>query len=1262
MRLLGTSAIDRVVVYNRCGRNGRRLKRFQVWVGTEAGQHTPPARLCGEADNKGQWGGTYTIECNGVAGDHVTVVQLGDSRILNLQEVQAFGTPVAVLSPPAPPAPFSTDGLVVLRPDDSISLAFGGVSTLTLPRGATVVSAVLRVAPHSGALGLLTVAIGAVLECDGQQALMSNAGAVKWEVQSYNMGFASDASPELASLLHDVLARRDAQAMAFDASCRVLLTLSSSGERGTRLFHGPKAIEANRPRLELIYEVPSTVEQLQWTSDEDCNVSVAVPTPFGANDTCTPVDSATNRAVADTHACPHLHLRVAAATSLTSAQMSINGLDLFSDVGFALNRLVVGRDGVCVAALGSGAAGSALPRGACFDTRTRGAGAEQLAAWIDDLPTGQTALIVSCSRFAFEHNLVQLRSAFASIGATNAPRHMDDAYALIGVKGAAAPLAEARTQCCSEAELNGADRLGLPLGPVCHVCDQTPAIAVANAACGARLDAAPSVLAAPAFGAFESESTVAAVSETISAPATGSPLAVVTSAASSGFGAIGALQQADVDALDAARSSNLASADGDRYGARLATDGDSSTYWLSVGVPDAVLTLDLGFESVVTGVQFEWEAPASSILVLYTSSATGDDMWELGASTHDASKPQTALALAVGGANAAVGVRARRLRLYLANATQGVGGDASLPIFGLREVVVTSCAVPKREVTASAMLAYRGALAPTVTSVYPTRGSTAGGTVLTLQVDGLPSNLEVADVAVSVVGLACAVRAVTAATVTCTTSSYGVTRAGRLGHGPVDLIVASLGRAVASSNATYQYIDLWSRYTTWGSSEGGKGGVTRPGIDTVGDSVWIQRGQHILLDADINVYMLIVQGTLEFDRRDLRVDASYIFVMGGYFIVGTEQEPFLNNLLIEMHGTPTSKEIPVYGSKTISCRACTLDLHGRPLLGGRTHVKLMQTAAAGASELWLTEPIDWDVGATIVVTSSAADGSMEEYDERSVRGVTDGGTRIILDSPLTYEHLGETITLPDGLSVDFRSNVALLSRNIVIQGGDLAILDEHGVHIMLHSRGEASIVDRSQGESLTARIENIEIRYAGQIGRLGRYPIHFHMIGAVRNSYVRGNSIHHTYNRAIAIHGVHYLRVQNNVAFETRGHTYFVEDGLESKCQITGNLAAVTRELPVGLSTDATPSSYWLVNGDNYVDSNIAAGSSHYGFWVRCCRTERGQPAACLRAPTLAFSDSRSCTVLSRVKSARRVRVRVRRQQRLSTGRAHHPLCEQRGA
>ena len=48
--------------------------------------------------------------------------------------------------------------------------------------------------------------------------------------------------------------------------------------------------------------------------------------------------------------------------------------------------------------------------------------------------------------------------------------------------------------------------------------------------------------------------------------------------------------------------------------------------------------------------------------------------------------------------------------------------------------------------------------------------------------------------------------------------------------------------------------------------------------------------------------------------------------------------------------------------------------------------------------------------------------------------------------------------------------------------------------------------------------------------------------------------------------------------------------GIETKNIITGNLIANTRESFAMLTTDATPASYWLVNGDNYVERNIAAG------------------------------------------------------------------------
>ena len=128
-------------------------------------------------------------------------------------------------------------------------------------------------------------------------------------------------------------------------------------------------------------------------------------------------------------------------------------------------------------------------------------------------------------------------------------------------------------------------------------------------------------------------------------------------------------------------------------------------------------------------------------------------------------------------------------------------------------------------------------------------------------------------------------------------------------------------------------------------------------------------------------------------------------------------------------------------------------------------------------------------------------------------------------------------------------------------------------------------------------MENVEVRFAGQSFRLGRYPIHFHMIGIVDESYVRNCAVHHTFNRAYTIHGVHKLRVQNNVAYNVMGHTYFIEDSIETLNIITGNLGVLTRPSFALLKTDQSPATFWITNANNIVTGNAAAGSSNYGFW-----------------------------------------------------------------
>ena len=55
------------------------------------------------------------------------------------------------------------------------------------------------------------------------------------------------------------------------------------------------------------------------------------------------------------------------------------------------------------------------------------------------------------------------------------------------------------------------------------------------------------------------------------------------------------------------------------------------------------------------------------------------------------------------------------------------------------------------------------------------------------------------------------------------------------------------------------------------------------------------------------------------------------------------------------------------------------------------------------------------------------------------------GRTLTLASPLLYRHLGETRAVAGNHSVEFRANVALLSRNVVLQGtSPFSQLDRRG--------------------------------------------------------------------------------------------------------------------------------------------------------------------------------------------------------------------------
>jgi hypothetical protein len=329
---------------------------------------------------------------------------------------------------------------------------------------------------------------------------------------------------------------------------------------------------------------------------------------------------------------------------------------------------------------------------------------------------------------------------------------------------------------------------------------------------------------------------------------------------------------------------------------------------------------------------------------------------------------------------------------------------------------------------------------------------------------------------------------------------------------------------------------------------------------------------HLLMDADSTPVLsfLTVEGSLIFapnkDDPDHHrtFDAYYVMVQGGYVEIGTEEFPYTSKLTITMHSTEEDPHLPLFGNKVIGVQDGTIDMHGveRPT----TWTDLKETSEAGSSTLTLNDrdgdPIDWVAGEKIVIASTDYQGRHAE--QRTILSITDLDTNpvITLDEPLQYKHFGGIEYFGDDPDdwIEMRAEVGLLSRNVVFKGDDATTTtNQYGAHIMMASNMDNGAI---------ARIENIELFNCGQAFKLRRYPIHFHMIGNAHSSYVRNNAIWQTWNRAVTIHGVHYLRVQNNVAYKNMGHAIFIEDAAETNNLIEDNLIVDTRRSWSLLNTD----------------------------------------------------------------------------------------------
>ena len=383
----------------------------------------------------------------------------------------------------------------------------------------------------------------------------------------------------------------------------------------------------------------------------------------------------------------------------------------------------------------------------------------------------------------------------------------------------------------------------------------------------------------------------------------------------------------------------------------------------------------------------------------------------------------------------------------------------------------------------------------------------------------------------------------------------------------------------------YRYCALWSKESTWGD--------LYPPID--GESVTVPKGLCLLVDIQKSPKLRLVQvdgGSLIFPSKDddpsyqATFDARYIFVKDGLLEIGTEEKPYMSKLTITMHGEKYDPAMPLFGKKSIGVTFGTLDIHGAPKL---SWTELDTTVEAGETSLTLVEEVDWEVGDEIMITSTDYDQYQAEFFKIKTVTASASKSTVTIEGAFAHKHYAAVETHgTDTLTI--RAEVCLMSRNIVYRGDpETSALNKFGAHIMLHSPGNESVV---------GRIENLQLEDVGQAFLLGKYPIHFHMIGRVTKSYVRNNAIRRSYNRGTTLHGVKYLRVERNCYWDVMGHTIFVEDAAETKNLVRYNVIAGTKPSFSLLNTDQTPGCFWITHPDNIFVGNRAAGSTHYGYWM----------------------------------------------------------------
>jgi hypothetical protein len=416
----------------------------------------------------------------------------------------------------------------------------------------------------------------------------------------------------------------------------------------------------------------------------------------------------------------------------------------------------------------------------------------------------------------------------------------------------------------------------------------------------------------------------------------------------------------------------------------------------------------------------------------------------------------------------------------------------------------------------------------------------------------------------------------------------------------------------------------WSQGSTW---EGGK----VPGASA---SVLVRTGHEVIYDvkAEAAIRALHISGTVRFaPDKDTLLEVGLLKIQAGEstaeegfdcdahltpgdskapraaLLVGTQDKPIAAGHTAHIRLT-LFEGMNAESCPAIVCCGGRMEFHGAPM--PRTWLKLSQTANAGEQSVTLAAPAThWQIGDRVIAVATTRQNKIKKTFTKSLRDPGQGqteqriitainGPQLTLDQPLAFEH----VVLEDGA---YAGEVANLSRNVIVESADPA---KARGHTMYHRESAGSI-------------SYAEFRHLGKAGVLGRYSLHFHLVGdSMRGASVIGASIWDSGNRWLTIHGTNYLVVRDCIGYQSLGHGFFLEDGTEINNVLDRNLAVqafMTAPLPKQvLPYDLNDGSgFWWANSRNSFTRNVAAECDEYGYFFQVTKNAAFDPTLTVEQP-----------------------------------------------